>query len=79
MRRYNPGAGLPRGRFLVAESACFGCQTAHDWETYFWAVFYNPVGAVQYLRYYNIEPFLAAPEAKVGLANVITKWTGRPR
>ena len=61
----------------MAESACFGCSSAAEWEAYFRAVFDNAAGAVQYLRYYNVEPFLAASEARAGLANFVNSWEGR--
>ena len=71
---YDPGPGLKKGRFLVAETACFGCKGAKQWEQYFRAVFDNIAGEVPYMRYYNIEPFLAAPGAVEGLRNFVAGW-----
>ena len=45
---YDPGVpGVPRGQFVVAESACFGCKTAEEWAAYFTAVFQNAAGDVR--------------------------------
>ena len=71
---YDPGPGLKKGQFLVAETACFGCKGAAEWEQYFRAVFDNVAGEVPYMRYYNIEPFLAAPGSVEGLRNFVLGW-----
>ena len=71
---YDPGPGLKKRRFLVAETACFGCRGATEWEEYFNAIFANIVGEVPYMRYYNIEPFLAAPGSVEGLRNFVLGW-----
>eukprot|EP00040_Diaphanoeca_grandis_P010943 m.56076 g.56076 ORF g.56076 m.56076 type:complete len:458 (-) comp22177_c0_seq2:163-1536(-) len=64
-------------RFTVAESACFGCTTATEWQGYFDAVFNNPYGNVSYLRYYNLEPFLASPGAVPGLHQFIATYSNQ--
>jgi len=71
---YDPGPGLKKQRFLVAETACFGCTGAAEWEGYFTAIFDNTAGEVPYMRYYNIEPFLAAPGSVEGLRNFVLGW-----
>ena len=63
-----------KGRFVVAETACFGCSTVAQWEGYFHAVFNNSAGPVQYMRYYNVEPFLAATGSVEGLRNFVNGW-----
>ena len=78
LESYDPGAGLKKGRFVVAESACFGCTGAAEWEGYFNAAFNNSAGEVHYLRYYNIEPFLAAPGSVEGLRNFVNGWRETP-
>ena len=58
--------GEDEPRYVVAESACFGCSTADEWVAYFTAIFSNssnPYGRVDYMRYYNIAPFVQAPGA----------------
>lgn len=60
----------PEGRFAVAESSCFGCHSAEDWLGYFDSIFNNPYGNAQYVRIYNIQPFLAAGGALDALATL---------
>lgn len=51
----------PAGRrFIVGESTCFGCGNQQQWLAYFHSIFQNPYGSAQYVRIYNIQPFLAA-------------------
>ena len=62
-------------RYVVAESACFGCTTVAEWVGYFEAVFSsNPYGTVEYLRYYNIEPFAKSPGAVEGLRQFLSRF-----
>merc|ERR1712086_290226 len=61
-------------QFNVAESACFGCHSVSDWLAYFGAVFNCPHGNAGYLRYYNIEPFLAAN----GSVQALGQFTANP-
>lgn len=60
--------------FIVAESACFGCSSVQDWAGYFDTVFSNPYGRVSYLRYYNIEPFVASKNGVAGLHSFIDNF-----
>ena len=57
-------------RFVVAESTCFGCQNAQEWLSYFDSIFNNPYGSAQYVRIYNIQPFIAAGGALDALATL---------
>jgi hypothetical protein len=71
----NYNGNSKKGRFVVAETACFGCKSVAEWEGYFHTIFANnKVGEVQYLRYYNIEPFLAAAGSVEGLQNFMKGW-----
>jgi hypothetical protein len=66
-------------RYVVAESACFGCGTVEQWKGYFDAVFsetMNPYGKVAYLRYYNIEPFANSPGAVEALRQFVAEFEG---
>ena len=64
--------------YVVAESACFGCNTVEQWKGYFEAVFgtSNTYGRVAYLRYYNIEPFAKSPGAVEGLRQFLAEFEG---
>ena len=69
--------GKDEPRYVVAESACFGCSTADEWVAYFTAIFSsssNPYGRVDYMRYYNIAPFVQAPGAIEGLRRFVATY-----
>jgi hypothetical protein len=55
-------------RFAVAESTCFGCASKQHWMEYFNAIFNCPYGNAQYVRIYNMQPFLASAGALDALA-----------
>ena len=66
-------------RYVVAESACFGCSTADEWVAYFTAIFSNssnPYGRVDHMRYYNIAPFVQARRAPSRGSAASLKHTG---
>jgi hypothetical protein len=64
LKQYDP----QEQRFIVGESFCFGCATKDQWLAYFEAVFACPYGNAEYVRIYNIQPFLASPGALDALA-----------
>lgn len=66
LQSYDPGGR----RFVVAESSCFGCHNTKEWLQYFDSIFNNPYGNAQYVRIYNVQPFLAAGGALDALATL---------
>jgi len=68
LQRYNDG------EYVIGETYCLGCASAGDWVNYFTHLLDAPYGRVQYLRVYNLAPFLKSP----GALDALRHLTGGP-